>query len=534
MLGGTFAGRASGAEPGEGAMRARWLRGLLRTTAPPIWVGIVVAAVAIAGETSLALLFRHQNPGETFETLYLFGILVVSAVWGLGLALATSVASVAALAYFWPGGHFEPLAIDNGVIVVFFLIAALFMNFVAGLARKRAIDAEESRDKLTVLASQQEALRRVATLVARGVDPSEVFAAVTKEVGLLLGAEIARLVRYEADGTGTVAAAWRRTGDPVPVGSRIPIGGIVATPVLRSGKPARITEDSPPELPKGLYSAAGTPVLVAGTLWGAMTALSPQYAPLPEGTEARMAEFTDLVGTAIANAQDRADLMASRARVVAAADDARRRLERDLHDGAQQRLVALGLHLRMADESIPPELHEPKQQLSQITSELTDVSKDLQELSRGIHPAVLSQGGLNPALKTLARRSAVPVALDLAIERRLPDAVEVAAYYVVAESLTNADKHAEASEVNVGANTDDVNLHLSIRDDGIGGADTRKGSGLIGLKDRVEALGGDLQIVSNPGSGTSLDVTIPLEAGHPGHFGARGTIASPNAPRSGR
>jgi signal transduction histidine kinase len=226
--------------------------------------------------------------------------------------------------------------------------------------------------------------------------------------------------------------------------------------------------------------------------------------------------------------------MASRARVVAAADDARRRLERDLHDGAQQRLVALGLHLRIVDESIPPELHEPKQQLSQITSELTDVSKDLQELSRGIHPAVLSQGGLTPALKTLARRSAVPVALDLAIERRLPDAVEVAAYYVVAESLTNADKHAEASEVNVGANTDDVNLHLSIRDDGIGGADTRKGSGLIGLKDRVEALGGDLQIVSNPGSGTSLDVTIPLEAGHPGHFGARGTIASPNAPRSGR
>jgi signal transduction histidine kinase len=283
-----------------------------------------------------------------------------------------------------------------------------------------------------------------------------------------------------------------------------------------------------------LYSAAGTPVLVAGTLWGAMTALSPQYAPLPEGTEARMAEFTDLVGTAIANAQDRADLMASRARVVAAADDARRRLERDLHDGAQQRLVALGLHLRMADESIPPELHEPKQQLSQITSELTDVSKDLQELSRGIHPAVLSQGGLTPALRTLARRSAVSVALDLAIERRLPDDVEVAAYYVVAESLTNADKHAEASEVNVGANTDDVNLHLSIRDDGIGGADTRKGSGLIGLKDRVEAIGGDLQIVSNPGSGTSLDVTIPLEVGQPGHFGARVTIASPNAARSGR
>jgi signal transduction histidine kinase len=532
MLGNTFAGRGSGAEPGEGAMRERWPWRLLPMTAPPIWVGIVLAAVAIAGETVLALLFRHQNPGESFETLYLFGILGVSAVWGLGLALTTSVASVAALAYFWPG--YDPFSIDNGVIVVIFLIAGLFASFVAGLARRRAIEAEESRDKLTVLASQQQALRRVATLVARGADPADVFAAVTKEVGLLLGAEITRLVRYEADGTGTVAAAWRRTGDPVPVGSRIPIGGIVATAVLRSGKPARITEQSPPELPEGLYSAAGTPVEVAGTLWGAMTALSPQHAPLPEGTEARMAEFTDLVGTAIANAQDRADLMASRARVVAAADDARRRLERDLHDGAQQRLVALGLHLRVVDESIPPELHEPKQQLSQITSELTDVSKDLQELSRGIHPAVLSRGGLTPALRNLARRSAVSVALDLAIERRLPDAVEVAAYYVVAESLTNADKHAEASEVIVGANTDDVNLHLWIRDDGIGGADTRKGSGLIGLKDRVEALGGDLQIVSNPGSGTSLAVTIPLEAGHLGHFGVLETMASPSAPRSGR
>src|SRR5271165_329664 len=316
MLGSTFAGRASGAEPGGEAMRARWSQRLLRTTTPPIWVGIVVAAVVIAGETFLALLFRRQDPGEAFETLYLFGILVVSAVWGLGLALATSVASVAALAYFWPGGHFEPFSIDNGVIVVIFLIVAVFTSFVAGLARRRTIEAEESRDKLTVLASQQQALRRVATLVARGVNPSEVFATVTKEVGLLLPAEITRLVRYEADGSGTVAAAWRRTGDPVPVGSRIPIGGIVAAPVRRSGKPARITEQSPPELPEGLYSAAGTPVLVAGTLWGAMTALSPQHRPLPEGTEARMAEFTDLVGTAIANAQDRADLMASRARSV--------------------------------------------------------------------------------------------------------------------------------------------------------------------------------------------------------------------------
>ena len=165
----------------------------------------------------------------------------------------------------------------------------------------------------------------------------------------------------------------------------------------------------------------------------------------------------------------------------------------------------------MDEESTPPEMHEQKQHLSQIRSMLADVSNDLQELSRGIHPSILAKGGLHPALKTLAGRSVVPVTLDIAIERRLPEATEVAAYYVVAEALTNADKHAESTDVNVGANPDGVNLHLSIRDDGIGGADTRKGSGLIGLKDRVEALGGDLRIVSSPGSGTSLDVTIPLE-----------------------
>jgi signal transduction histidine kinase len=509
-----FAGRAANAEPAGEAMRARRSWRLLGTTVPPVWVGIVVAAVLIAGETLLAQLFRHQSPGEAFETLYLFGILAVSAVWGLGLALATSVASVAALAYFWPGGHFEPFSIDNGVIVVIFLIAAVFTSVVAGLARKRAIEAEESRDKLTLLASQQQAVRRVATLVARGVSPSEVFATVTKEVGLLLAAEITRLVRYEADGSGTVTAAWSRTGDSLPVGSRIPIGGIVAAPVRRSGKPARITEQSPPELPKGAYSAAGTPILVAGTLWGAMTALAPQRCPLPEGTEARMAEFTDLVGTAIANAQDRADLIASRTRIVTAADEARRRIERNLHDGAQQQLIALGMQARTAQASAPTELVDLHTDLADLVSGLSSVSTELQQISRGIHPAILSEGGLAPALKSLGRRSTVPVSFVVAIEQRLPDAVEVAAYYVVAEALTNAGKHAKASEVNVGANADDLNLHLSISDDGIGGADSLKGSGLIGLKDRVEALGGHLQIVSHPGSGTSLDVTIPLGAGH--------------------
>ena len=225
-----------------------------------------------------------------------------------------------------------------------------------------------------------------------------------------------------------------------------------------------------------------------------------------------MSDFTDLVATAIANAETRSQLTASRVRIIAAADGARRRFERDLHDGAQQRLVSLGLEARTAEASVPSELPTLREKLSHIVTSLTGVSDDLRELSRGIHPAILSRGGLGPALNTLARRSNVPVALHLCIDdRRLPDSVEVAAYYVVAEALTNTARHAQASEVNIRAEADGANLRLSIRDDGIGGADLTKGSGLVGLNDRVEALGGRVQISSVAGSGTCLVVTIPFE-----------------------
>jgi signal transduction histidine kinase len=231
---------------------------------------------------------------------------------------------------------------------------------------------------------------------------------------------------------------------------------------------------------------------------------------MPPDTEARVGDFADLVATAIANAATRAELIASRARIVAAADDARRRLERDLHDGVQQRLVSLGLQARLAEVSVPPQLDSLKSQLSGVVSGLTDVSADLRETSRGIHPAILSKGGLGPALKAVARRCIIPVTLDLALDQRLPDSVEVGAYYIVAEALTNTAKHARASQVTVCAQSKDDNLYLSIRDDGIGGADLGKGSGLIGLKDRIEALGGRMLMMSPAGSGTSLEVTIPL------------------------
>jgi signal transduction histidine kinase len=232
---------------------------------------------------------------------------------------------------------------------------------------------------------------------------------------------------------------------------------------------------------------------------------------MPADTETRMADFADLVATSIANAATRDELLASRARIVAAADDARRRLERDLHDGAQQRLVALGLELQAAQDCVPAELQPLKEQIGGLMTTVAGVSAEVQEISRGLHPAILSRGGLVPALKALARRSAVPVDLDLHVEKRLPDPVEVGAYYVVAEALTNAAKHAQASVVELCAEATGTNLRLVIRDDGVGGAARGKGSGLTGLIDRVEALGGKMTIQSPPGNGTSLLANIPIE-----------------------
>jgi signal transduction histidine kinase len=212
-----------------------------------------------------------------------------------------------------------------------------------------------------------------------------------------------------------------------------------------------------------------------------------------------------------ASAESRADLISSRARVVAAADETRRRIQRDLHDGAQQRLVSLALAVRTAEANVPPEMGEVRAELSSIASELAAAAEDLQEISRGIHPAILSRGGLAPALKTLARRAGVPVQLETRIHRTLPASVEVAAYYVVSETLTNAAKHAHASVVHVDVETVDRALSLSLRDDGAGGADPSRGSGLVGLQDRVEALGGAISVRSPLGAGTSVHVELPLD-----------------------
>jgi signal transduction histidine kinase len=292
--------------------------------------------------------------------------------------------------------------------------------------------------------------------------------------------------------------------------------------VLRTGRPARHDDDytnAPGPVAKtlrqmGVVSVVATPIVVDNCLWGAL-AIASHIGPLPADTEPRMVDFTELIGTAIVNTETRAQLLASRARVVAAADETRRRIERDLHDGTQQQLVALAVALRAAEAEVPLELANLKAALDQTAAGLARATEDLQTISRGIHPTILCLGGIGPALKTLARRAGVPVKLDLSGPVRLPEWVAVAAYYVVSEGLSNATKHAHASAVHVELRVDNAVVEVSIRDDGVGGADPDRGSGLIGLRDRVEALGGTMDTTSPPGQGTCLLAQIPLDSDAP-------------------
>jgi signal transduction histidine kinase len=260
----------------------------------------------------------------------------------------------------------------------------------------------------------------------------------------------------------------------------------------------------------GVRCAFAVPIVVGGSVWGAIGA-GTNREQFPADAEQRMADFTELLATAIANADSRAELAASRRRIVAASDETRRRIERDLHDGTQQQLVSLGLAVRAAEANVPLDRRDLRAELSRVATALAAAVEDLREISRGIHPAVLSAGGVGPALRTLARRSAIPVELDVTTDARLPEPIEVAAYFVASEALANATKHAQASGIEVSLALRDGGLLLSIRDDGVGGADSGRGSGLVGCQDRVEALGGTIRIDSPPGGGTLLIVTLPLD-----------------------
>jgi signal transduction histidine kinase len=408
------------------------------------------------------------------------------------------------------------------------MIASLDSTLVAATDRRlgdfsalfaTAIANMHAREQVADLAEQQAALRRVATLAAREAAPADVLAAVADETARTLGTEAVGMLRFEQDGSATLVAQSQTPWDPPPLGTRLTLEGenIVAS-VHQTGRASRMDDwanatGSVAAMAHvlGITSAVATPVVVEGRLWGTMVAATSQSEPLPPDTESRIGEFTELVATAIANAETRGELAASRARIVATADATRRRIERDLHDGAQQQLVSLALELRAAQAALPPELNEQRAELSSVVKGLTVVLDELREISSGIHPAILSEGGLAPALKTLARRSPIPVMLDVRVEGRLPESVEVAAYYVVSEMLTNAAKHAHASSVQVDVTGADGVLGVVVRDDGVGGADPARGSGLVGLRDRVETLGGTITVDSPRGRGTSIDVALPLD-----------------------
>jgi PAS domain S-box-containing protein len=386
-----------------------------------------------------------------------------------------------------------------------------------GVARD-VTERRQAESELRRLAGEQAARRRVATLVARGVPPAQVFLAVAEEVERLLGAQATTIGRLGPDGTMAIAASSGTARDELPVGSQLRLDPEMALArVVGTGRSARVDGYSRASgfvsrrmQRLGIRCTVAVPIMVGGCLWGAIAA-GTNREPFPAEAEQRMAEFTDLVATAIANADSRSELAASRRRIVAAADEARRRIERNLHDGTQQRLVTLGLEVRAAEADVPPGRSDLRVELSRIATGLTDAVAELREISRGIHPAALSEAGLGPALRTLARRSTIPVDLDVTTDTRLPEPIEVAVYYVASEALANAAKHAQASRMEVCLATRNCSLALSIRDDGVGGADPGQGSGLAGLQDRVEALGGTIRIDSPSGAGTSLVVTLPLD-----------------------
>lgn len=371
-----------------------------------------------------------------------------------------------------------------------------------------AIANAQARGELSRLVDEQAALRRVATLVAKERPAAEVFAAVAEEVGRVLHLEYTRMLRFEEDGTGTVVASWGQLATALPIGATVPLRGDSASAlVFRTGRPVRIDGLSPRK--RRAQSAVGAPIVVDGRLWGAMSTASLRPDPIPPDTEARMGQFTELVAIALSNLEARSNLAASRARIAAAADDERRRVVRDLHDGAQQRLVSTVVILKLARQALESG-DDAAPLLADALEQAQEATEELRELSHGIMPAVLVRGGLRAGIELLASRTPVPVEVDVSVDR-LPAAIEATGYFVVSEALTNLTKHAGAQHAVVTAGVEDRTLRVQVRDDGVGGA-RPEGSGLVGLSDRLGAVDGRLRIESPPGGGTVVDAEIPLSS----------------------
>jgi signal transduction histidine kinase len=380
-----------------------------------------------------------------------------------------------------------------------------------------AVANAESRAGLARLADEQAALRRVATLVAQGIPPEDVFATVTEEVAGLFLADLSHMCRYESDGSFTVVAGTGARAQ-FPVGSRWPLEGknMLTMRVLETGRPARINSyaDATGALAsdvraEGIRSSVGAPVIVEGRLWGLVAVSSIREQPFRADTEARLGSFTELVATAIANTESHAALAASRARIVAAADESRRRIERDLHDGAQQRLVHAVIVLKLAQGALARADPNSEELVAEALRHAEQANAELRELAHGILPAALTRGGLSAGVEALVSRFPLPVSVDMTVER-LPAGVEATAYFVVSEALTNVVKHSRASGAAVTAQVRHGHLRVEIRDDGIGGAGGSPGTGLGGLADRISALDGRLVLESPPGGGTRVCALLPI------------------------
>jgi signal transduction histidine kinase len=367
------------------------------------------------------------------------------------------------------------------------------------------------------LVREQAALRRVATLVAREPSSQEVFAAVTQEAGLLLGAQTTNLMRVENPRLAVIVAGWSRGAAHVPVGSTGLLDGRgLVGQILLTGKPSRVDDFdevgghvAAAMRGLGLRSGVAGPIIVGGRIWGALVASTAEPRPMPAGTEDRVAAFAELVSYAIENTETRQELAASRARLVQAADEARRRIERDLHDGAQQRLLATAMTLTLLSQRIDRDPDAARDLLASAREQLDGGLAELRDLARGLHPTVLTDRGLAAAVESLAQRAPLPVDVRGVVPGRLEPAIETAAYFIVAEALTNVAKYARANVVSVNLQCTDGTLVVTISDDGVGGADPSLGSGLRGLVDRVQAVGGRLEVDSAPGEGTCLRAQLP-------------------------
>jgi signal transduction histidine kinase len=397
---------------------------------------------------------------------------------------------------------------------LFIATSALTSLLLAAVTAERTQAAASQR----ALAAEQAALRRVAMLVAAGAPQSRVFEQVTREVAELLGVPGASLVRYDGDpGTATVVGGWSADGRlRLPVASTIDLDGdTVIARVLRSGTPERAEYSQAGGTlaaklqSAGYRGAVAAPVLVGGRLWGALAAGTRSPTSLSEGAEQRLGDFAELVAQAIANTEAHEQLASSRARIVEAGDAERRRLERNLHDGAQQRLVSVALDLRLVDATLRKDPAAARELLDKAQAQLAQGLDELRELARGIHPAILTDRGLGPAIESLANRSPVPIEITELPDERLAGPVEAAAYYVVAEAMTNVAKYAHASHAVVSVSRSNGLATVTVADDGVGGADPSRGTGLRGLADRLEALDGRLDVESSAGAGTRISAEIP-------------------------